>query len=407
MEAIKKTCKKGRHPLRNLSLKWSFGLYALGCLAVALALSMSVTLVCSRLSGDLYDRYEREHLADISREGSLLVDGEIVDHLTMYTGNLYSYYTPEDRRLHRLYGRLTILAYPLSFGLSIALSGVVFYRRKLKRPLTQLNQASERIAHGDLDFRVQGENRNEMGRLLDSFETMRSALAENYRNLFRMMEERKSVQAAFAHDLRTPLTVLRGYSDYLRKYYPEKLPPEKVRQTLCTMDQHISRLENYVSLMGKITHLEQTSPHPVPVFLPAFCEKLRKTGIMLCGETCFHMRVEGGGSAAFDPELVERAFENFLSNALRHARSQVLCDVRKEEEFLLLCVEDDGPGFSPEALKRAAEPYFRDGARDGEHFGLGLYICRILAEKHGGALELSNGANGARVSARFRLSPQK
>ena len=404
---MKRARKDRRHPLRNLSLKWSFGLYALGCLAVALALSLSVTLVCTRLSGDLYDRYEREHLADISQEGSLLVDGKIVDHLTMYTGNLYAYYTPEDRRLHHLYAQLAILAYPLSFGLSIALSGVVFYRRKLKRPLTQLNQASQRIAQGNLDFRVQGENRNEMGRLLDSFEIMRSALAENYRNLFRMMEERKSVQAAFAHDLRTPLTVLRGYSDYLRKYYPEKLPPEKVRQTLCTMDQHISRLENYVSLMGKITHLEQTSPHPVPVFLPAFCEKLRKTGIMLCGETCFHMRVEGGGSAAFDPELAERAFENFLSNALRHARSQVLCDVRNEEEFLLLSVEDDGPGFSSEALKRAAEPYFRDGARGGEHFGLGLYICRILAEKHGGALELSNGESGARVSASFRLSPQK
>ena len=74
--------------------------------------------------------------------------------------------------------------------------------------------------------------------------------------------------------------------------------------------------------------------------------------------------------------------------------------------LLVLTVEDDGPGFTPEALKRAVEPYFRDkaAARDGEHFGLGLYICRTLTERHGGALTVENAPEGGgRVRAAFRV----
>src|SRR5699024_10151291 len=94
--------------------------------------------------------------------------------------------------------------------------------------------------------------------------------------------------------------------------------------------------------------------------------------------------------------LILRVFDNLAANAARYAKTRVAATFRRLGDTLVLTVEDDGPGFTPEALKRAAEPYFRDktAARDGEHFGLGLYICRTLAERHGGAFTVENAPEG-------------
>ena len=83
-----------------------------------------------------------------------------------------------------------------------------------------------------------------------------------------------------------------------------------------------------------------------------------------------------------------------------------------EGDWLSLTVGDDGPGFPPAALKRAAEPYYRADkslSPQGElHFGLGLYICRSLCEKHGGSLQIENSpAGGAKVTARFFVQSEE
>jgi len=101
------------------------------------------------------------------------------------------------------------------------MSGVIFYERELKRPFSILRKASERISENDLDFEIWYEKKNELGQLCSDFEGMRSALYESNREMWRSLEERKRLNSAFSHDLRTPLTVLRGYTDYLGKYVPE------------------------------------------------------------------------------------------------------------------------------------------------------------------------------------------
>lgn len=95
-----------------------------------------------------------------------------------------------------------------------------FYLRKIKKPLAILDLASSRIAAGELEFIDEYDSRNEFGRLAESFETMRVSLHKANREMWQMMEARKRLNAAFAHDMRTPLTVLRGYSDFLLKYIP-------------------------------------------------------------------------------------------------------------------------------------------------------------------------------------------
>ena len=102
-------------------------------------------------------------------------------------------------------------------------------------------------------------------------------------------------------------------------------------------------------------------------------------------------------------------YENLLSNAGRYAQKQVWARAALEGGWLSLTVGDDGPGFPPAALKRAAEPYYRADTSlsnpEGElHFGLGLYLCRVLCQKHGGSLEIGNAPEGgARITARFSV----
>ena len=139
--------------------------------------------------------------------------------------------------------------------------------------------------------------------------------------------------------------------------------------------------------------------------MAALRAQMAEEGKVVCRGLCFSMEGEEDGEAFADAALILRVFDNLAANAARYAKTRVAAAFRRRGDALVLTVEDDGPGFTSEGLKRAAEPYFRDktDARDGEHFGLGLYICRTLAERHGGALTVENAPEGgARVRAVFR-----
>ena len=91
----------------------------------------------------------------------------------------------------------------------------LFYRRRLRTPLGILEDSAAAIRGNDLDFRIAYDSRDEMGRLCQSFEEMRQELVCNKENMWKLVDRQKELNAAFAHDLRTPLTVLKGYTDFL------------------------------------------------------------------------------------------------------------------------------------------------------------------------------------------------
>lgn len=104
-----------------------------------------------------------------------------------------------------------------------------------------------------------------------------------------------------------------------------------------------------------------------------------------------------------DLPLVEEVLDNLLSNACGHAKGVIEVEISVREGRLALSVADDGPGFTPEALRRGCDPFFSEN-KSAEHFGLGLNVSSILCGLHGGALELGNGSTGgARVTATFSM----
>ena len=104
-------------------------------------------------------------------------------------------------------------------------------------------------------------------------------------------------------------------------------------------------------------------------------------------------------------ELVMQVFLNLVSNALRYADSRVECSAYVSEDEMTIIVADDGKGFSEEAIRKAWQPFYRAGNdNDKEHFGLGLYICKLLCRKNGGDIMIENNENGGgKVTAKFSV----
>lgn len=94
--------------------------------------------------------------------------------------------------------------------------------------------------------------------------------------------------------------------------------------------------------------------------------------------------------------------ENLTANALRFAKQTVSVTLSIDDDGLALEVADDGCGFPVELLKNGIQP-FQKHTEEAEHFGMGLYICKVLCEKHGGDLLLENHKNGAQATAIFRF----
>ena len=305
--------------------------------------------------------------------------------------------TPEDQRTVDILRALPTVTTPVWSALCILGAALLFYRNKLKRPLAELRLASEKISQNDLDFTVAIYSRDELGQLSASFETMRAALARNFSEIWRQMEERKRLNAAFAHDLRTPLTVLKGYNEML-----QASGEEQTRTTAITMGRHIARLEQYVSTMSQLRRLEDTRPNCQPTALAPLAASLAESGEMVCTQAGKGFSMEdrtGSQSLTLDGAFVAQVVGNLVANAARYAKNTVSLTLAEADGGLLLIMTDDGPGFAPEALEKAAAPYFT--GEKGSHFGLGLYICTTLCRHHDGWLKVENGPAGAKATAFF------
>lgn len=398
--------KEGRF-FRDLSLKWSFVLYVVVCIIAVFLLSISITAFFGWLRHDIKQDYEDLYRDELGIQAYLVPDEEVEqgEGLWIYTDDIQNRLSKRDSMLYDLYGILNVLVVPIASVLCIVAVGAIFYLQRLKKPLMILDAASARIVAGDLDFKVEYDSRNEFGRLAASFETMRESLVETNREIWKIIEGCRRLNAAFAHDLRTPLTVLRGYCDFLLKYVPEgKISNEKTISTLSTMDVYLKRMEEYTETMSSLQKLEQIELSPEEVDVKSLCDKLKNISVMLASQKRIDFHFDGDGVLYVDLSAVFQTYENLVSNAIRYAEHEIKVSCEVKGNVFRITVADDGPGFTPEALQNATEPYFRTerDISDTTHFGIGLYVCQLLCEKHGGTLAIENDIGG-KVTADFAL----
>ena len=159
---------------------------------------------------------------------------------------------PGDPQPYRLIAWLAIASVPVVFVACLAVAGRRFYRDRLAGPIAAMDDAAGRIASGDLDFSVAPQRADEFGRLCGQFEAMRAELERAEGELWRAAESRRQVNAAFAHDLRTPLTVVRGQAELIGR----AAEGEEVRAAAAAIARQGDRLADFAESMRGLDALE-------------------------------------------------------------------------------------------------------------------------------------------------------
>lgn len=358
--------------------------------------------------------FEREYIEDVQYD----VAEKYTDHVETFNGykvwdkqgNEYVLTDEDSRKIRRLDFFSYIFPH-MAYICSTFLASLVYYRVKLKKPLRILSNAAERIADNDLDFIISYEKDDELGQLCDAFEKMRSCLEESSRETWRQMDERKRLNASFSHDLRTPLTVLEGHLDILQKYtLSGALSKEEIAEIYSVMGIQLKRLIRYVSSMSELQRLEDVPVSPKQISTEELVRALKNIADIICAKKKLSFENEiKVDMVSVDLEIVLQVFENLLSNAMRYADTAVSVACRTKGKKLLITVADDGKGFNCNALKIATDPFYTTEKKsEGEHFGLGLNISKVLCQRHGGGITLKNQkSGGASITVCFGMRSPK
>ena len=281
--------------------------------------------------------------------------------------------------------------------------------------ISAAKQALRYLELGDYSHEQNYFEKNEVGKVCGAIDNLRMQLIEMKYQEWDAQKELSSINAAFAHDMRTPLTVMKGYTEFLLKYFPQgKVSQELLLEKLSTIYQHEERLLEFSKTMTEIQTIEMRELRCKWCSLGELIHELQITAKEMecqCGVQISMILQEDMVDItdkvilSMDKSLILENFENLLSNGIRYAQKKIEIKLMLEQERLTIFVKDDGKGFSAKALKEAKKLYFSEEKGTSNHFGMGLYICEKLCEKHGGNLSLVNGIDGgAIVAAQFRVN---
>ena len=283
-----------------------------------------------------------------------------------------------------------------------------FYRKKLSPPIQILADATKHIKGQDLDFTVAYNSNDELGRLCTAFEEMRQALYDNNRQLWNMIEQRRILQASVAHDLRNPIAIIEGYVEYMQQCFTNgSLNDEKLQHTLSNLAITSKRLERYADYIRDLNTIEETETKYSVVQLPDFLKNATESLSLIAEQHSLKIEYHSTVSECqvkLDEQIFYRIVENIFSNAIRYANSKVSFLYTFIDDVLTITITDDGKGFS-KAMLRKKNTFLYSEDKTGEHMGLGLATSRVLSQKHGGCLELSNVTpSGACVTIKLAVN---
>lgn len=319
--------------------------------------------------------------------------------------NSYALLSPRRKIAYQGCGVLMV-AFPAVFSAGgILFCGFFFYRHKLCRPLECLSEAAGQIAERNLDFRVSYESGDELGKLCRSFEQMRQVLDENNREMWKMIEERKRIQASVAHDLRNPIAIIEGYTEYLQmNLQTGHLTAKRIAEMVGHIEHAAKRLEQYTESVREINQLEDIEIRRNEISVEKLWEDIRADFSFMASDKGIKIHFGGGvpeGLVRIDVPILYRVLENIMNNALRYAKETVDLSFAAEEHTFMISITDDGAGF-PDEILYGRNRLLLPGAGEDGHSGVGLTISRLLCRKHGGRLEIGNRQpHGAEVKIVF------
>lgn len=282
------------------------------------------------------------------------------------------------------------------------------FGKYLGKKIEKLLTVVQKIEHRDLDFEIQKSKLFEVDQALDALDHMRLALKQSLSKQWQDDKTRQDQLSALAHDLKTPLTIVRGNTELL---FETALSAEQ-RECAEYIERSSLQMQDYVQTLIEATKSwNSVQPSMQRIDMESFLQELKKQVDGLCSMNNIILRWDCGQcpvciTANYD--LLMRMLVNVLSNAVEHTPrgGNVTFEAWENNNILSFRITDTGKGFSGEALKHATEQFFMDDdSRNSKtHYGIGLYVAASIAKKHNGKIILENSevAGGAKVTIQIR-----
>lgn len=262
------------------------------------------------------------------------------------------------------------------------------------KPLKELNYAAEMISSGDLDYEMKYKKDDEIGKFCSEFDIMRLRLKDSLEKQVRFEQSRKQLIASITHDLKTPLTSIKGYVEVLEDGVIQD--PEVINNYLKIIGSKTNQLNHLIDDLFTFSKMElgefQIAPEStscVKLFNDILSQKhldFKDSGldfIYECpGEDC---------TLYVDEFRIHQVLENLISNARKFTKTYIKVYARKHRDFFEFYVEDDGVGIPQNELPMIFDHFYKvDKSRtySSKGSGLGLAICKQIVEAHGGTISV-------------------
>lgn len=284
-----------------------------------------------------------------------------------------------------------------------------FIGKKMSQPIEDLIIASHRIKERDLNFELSYNSQNELGELVSAFEKMREELESSLTREWELEAERRQYIDAISHDLKTPLTIIRGHVEALEDVWGNE---EIFSRYVKTIEKNVDRVNHLLNEFNRVNEIDRhdfkIEAHECDIdswlqgILYEYQCIAEQKGI--CFE--YHLHVEDGAETFFiDEQRMNRVIDNIVMNSLRFTpkNGEIKVYAIIEEGLFEFHVYDTGRGFQTKNTEKLFTRFYQEDQSRTEsdnHTGQGLFIAKTIVEKHGGEIYARNriDSEGAHVT---------
>ena len=275
-----------------------------------------------------------------------------------------------------------------------ALSVGLWIYRSIAVPLVKLKKATKNIKEGNLDFVLEVEGNDEFSQLCQDFEEMRKRLKESTEEKILMDKENKELISNISHDLKTPITAVKGYVEGIMDGVADT--PEKMDRYVRTIYNRTNEMDH---LINELTFYSKIDTNRIPYTFSKlnvedyFSDCAEELGLEMETrgiELVYANYVEKGVQVIADGEQIRRVIHNIVSNAIKYMekpRGIIQLRVKDVGDFIQVEIEDNGKGIAAKDLPYIFDRFYRtDVSRNSSKggSGIGLSIVKKIMEDHGG-----------------------
>ena len=275
-----------------------------------------------------------------------------------------------------------------------ALSVGLWIYRSIAVPLVKLRKATQNIKEGNLDFVLEVEGKDEFSQLCQDFEEMRKRLKESTEEKILMDKENKELISNISHDLKTPITAVKGYVEGIMDGVADT--PEKMNRYVRTIYNKTNEMDH---LINELTFYSKIDTNRIPYTFSKlnvedyFSDCAEELGLEMETkgiELVYANYVEKDVQVIADGEQIRRVIHNIVSNAIKYMEKPkgiIQLRVKDVGDFIQVEIEDNGKGIVAKDLPYIFDRFYRtDVSRNSSKggSGIGLSIVKKIMEDHGG-----------------------